>query len=374
MTDEIERARLANDLMRQLDREVFCGQLHMRNLPKAIGIIEDWLAALSSRGDAPTFEELKEIPQLRELAKMITDNPCFTNAILAVTDAYKAGRASRGDAGTPVSLEDRMDYLMVKAARRVAEKRGEKAIPWAESALAHRETPEGGAPFAPLCQYCKQPLTPKVDCWACDRQSCTQCPDYRLAHREAPQVQEDWSIEVGPFTSAIVGEFMDVSYSIRYPGGSFQVNQRVPSTKEGYAEAHERVCRIVADREAKQEPEYRVSLDALDEVLQKFKSERAAWQKEREALRGVLSIALIPITALIVAGECTTAPSALADQVKLAIIEAHDKILTYFSAAPQPIPDQEVGCEKGRSPEASARRKAKRAGAIPDQEVKSDNR
>ena len=40
---------------------------------------------------APTFAELKELPKLRELAKMVTEAPCFTNAILAVTDAYKEG-------------------------------------------------------------------------------------------------------------------------------------------------------------------------------------------------------------------------------------------------------------------------------------------
>ena len=50
-------------------------------------------APVSAKGDreAPTFEELKEIQRLREFAKMVTDQPCFTNAILAITDAYREG-------------------------------------------------------------------------------------------------------------------------------------------------------------------------------------------------------------------------------------------------------------------------------------------
>ena len=49
----------------------------------------------SHPGEAPTFAELKELPKLRELAKMVTESPCFTNAILAGTDAYKEGLKAR---------------------------------------------------------------------------------------------------------------------------------------------------------------------------------------------------------------------------------------------------------------------------------------
>lgn len=43
------------------------------------------------RHDCLPFEVLKEKPELRMLAKMAAEQPCFTNAILAVTEAYKAG-------------------------------------------------------------------------------------------------------------------------------------------------------------------------------------------------------------------------------------------------------------------------------------------
>lgn len=42
--------------------------------------------------ETPKFQDLKEIPKLRMLALMVTDDSCFTNAILAVTEAYQEGR------------------------------------------------------------------------------------------------------------------------------------------------------------------------------------------------------------------------------------------------------------------------------------------
>lgn len=50
----------------------------------------------------PTIYELKEFPQLRVLARMAADQPCFTNAILAVTEAYQEGwyaalKSARGE-------------------------------------------------------------------------------------------------------------------------------------------------------------------------------------------------------------------------------------------------------------------------------------
>ncbi len=39
----------------------------------------------------PEFAELKEIPKLRMLARMTADNPCITNGLVAVTDAYVDG-------------------------------------------------------------------------------------------------------------------------------------------------------------------------------------------------------------------------------------------------------------------------------------------
>ena len=51
--------------------------------------------AVSPQVAEPEFEKLKEIPKLRELAKMTTEHPCFTNAILAVTDAYLEGWRER---------------------------------------------------------------------------------------------------------------------------------------------------------------------------------------------------------------------------------------------------------------------------------------
>lgn len=48
---------------------------------------------LVPQGSAPEFSELKEYTKLRMLAQMATEAPCFTNAILAVTDAYREGWA-----------------------------------------------------------------------------------------------------------------------------------------------------------------------------------------------------------------------------------------------------------------------------------------
>jgi hypothetical protein len=45
----------------------------------------------SPEPSAPPLEELKEILELRVLARMASEHPCFTNAILAVTDAYTLG-------------------------------------------------------------------------------------------------------------------------------------------------------------------------------------------------------------------------------------------------------------------------------------------
>jgi hypothetical protein len=56
---------------------------------------------------------------------------------------------------------------------------------------------------------------------------------------------EKWVIEAGPITSEKLGEYITVRYSIRYPSGSFEVKQRVSDSKEGYAEAYERIARIV---------------------------------------------------------------------------------------------------------------------------------
>lgn len=57
---------------------------------------------------------------------------------------------------------------------------------------------------------------------------------------------EKWEIERGPVTSDAEGAHMDVTYSIRYPRGTFEVRQRVRSSREGYAEAYRRVERIIS--------------------------------------------------------------------------------------------------------------------------------
>lgn len=48
--------------------------------------------------EPPEFDELKEVPKLQTLAKGVSDHPCFTNAILAVTDAYREGWQARVEA------------------------------------------------------------------------------------------------------------------------------------------------------------------------------------------------------------------------------------------------------------------------------------
>jgi hypothetical protein len=56
---------------------------------------------------------------------------------------------------------------------------------------------------------------------------------------------ELWEIENGPVSGDIEGEFVTVRYSIRYPRGTFEVLQRVRNSSAGYAEAYERVNRMV---------------------------------------------------------------------------------------------------------------------------------
>lgn len=41
--------------------------------------------------DCPEYAALRERAELRVLAKMATDHPCFTNSLIAVTDAYRRG-------------------------------------------------------------------------------------------------------------------------------------------------------------------------------------------------------------------------------------------------------------------------------------------
>ena len=57
--------------------------------------------------------------------------------------------------------------------------------------------------------------------------------------------REKWEIEVGPITSEKSDEFIDVTYSIRYPRGTFSVIQRVRDSKAGYAEAYARIVRML---------------------------------------------------------------------------------------------------------------------------------
>ena len=55
--------------------------------------------------------------------------------------------------------------------------------------------------------------------------------------------QRNWGIEAGPITSNQLGEYADVSYSIRVPGGTIKIGQRI-HVPDGYALALERVERI----------------------------------------------------------------------------------------------------------------------------------
>ena len=60
----------------------------------------------------------------------------------------------------------------------------------------------------------------------------------------------------------------------------------------------------------------------------------SALREERKRGRELLGEALMPLAALIISGECTTAQSSLCDEIKQQIVSAHDKLLAELEAEP----------------------------------------
>jgi len=97
-----------------------------------------------------------------------------------------------------------------------------------------------------LCMYAK---TPEAIQQIIAKHCHAEAAKGRQSNLGAPGAHaEPWTIEVGPVPNRGQNEtpYEDVSYSVRYPSGSFEVRQRVPNTAEGYAKAYARVARIVA--------------------------------------------------------------------------------------------------------------------------------
>lgn len=65
-----------------------------------------------------------------------------------------------------------------------------------------------------------------------------------LASPSAP-AQQNWRIEVGPVETAVLGDYMDVAYSLMDGGDRFKVVQRVEKSKAGHAKAYARIERII---------------------------------------------------------------------------------------------------------------------------------
>lgn len=57
---------------------------------------------------------------------------------------------------------------------------------------------------------------------------------------------------------------------------------------------------------------------------------------ERDSLREAGKIALIPLAALVMSGECVNAPTALTEEIKIAILRAHDVLLTALAQGKEP--------------------------------------
>ena len=73
-----------------------------------------------------------------------------------------------------------------------------------------------------------------------------------------------------------------------------------------------------------------------------YRSEADSRSAPDTALREAAKKALIPLAALIVSGECTQAITALAPEVKAAVIEAHEALLSVLAESPlESAPDQE---------------------------------
>lgn len=75
------------------------------------------LSKSASPSEPPHCDEIREIPEMRNLAVMATEHSCFTNSMVAVVNAYQAGWSARdvrpehrqnekckfcGDAGKPL--------------------------------------------------------------------------------------------------------------------------------------------------------------------------------------------------------------------------------------------------------------------------------
>lgn len=86
--------------------------------------------------------------------------------------------------------------------------------------------------------------------------------------------------------------------------------------------AESKIAELTRQRGAAQEEGIKL-LKAAENGTAANESLRAELEQTREALQ----LSLIPLAALVVSGECVNAPTGLAEEVKQAIIKAHDAIL-----------------------------------------------
>jgi hypothetical protein len=76
----------------------------------------------------------------------------------------------------------------------------------------------------------------------------------------------------------------------------------------------------------------REKFSTLHDIAKRATISRQAAEASNLSLVEALRKALIPLAALVLSGECTTAPSALTEEIKLAIVEAHDSVLSALAS------------------------------------------
>ena len=157
-------------------------------------------------------------------------------------------------------------------------------FPKAEAGLAHREAPEGlpGTKTCPTCGHSWITGTGDYSCAGCGMGMAEPCEHWKkmlatsedepIADREAPtelldaaQSLLDWV----PICS--VGS-----------SGYLRIERLKAALKK--SDTGGKIAEV-ADREGEQDLERGISLDALEDLVKRFKDRESAWQKEREALR-----------------------------------------------------------------------------------------
>jgi hypothetical protein len=89
---------------------------------------------------------------------------------------------------------------------------------------------------------------------------------------------QKWTIEAGPITSSILGEYMTVEYSVNLGDGTMRIVQRVTNNKNGYAIAYRRVSRIAAAPELYAILADAPSVQSAGGDMNKWLCEHQAWE------------------------------------------------------------------------------------------------